>query len=481
MDETAPRFSPQAAQRQFLSSPADIAIYGGSAGGGKSWALLYDPLKHIKRKGFAGVIFRRSYPEITNAGGLWDEAGTLYPFAKGTGIIGATEWRFPWGAKVSFRHLENESSKYDYQGSQICYLAFDELTHFSESQFWYLLSRNRSTCGVRPYVRATCNPDPGWVKELLAPWVDDGFQGQRAQSGELRWFIRVDGKIKWCEASHPDAKSLTFIRASIYDNQVLLNKDPGYLATLKALPAVERARLLDGDWNVRREGLVYSQFESCVVDRVGSESFGGTPGVGGIDYGFHNPFAAVAGHVDHDGVLWVTWMRYKNQCTLPVHSAALPKEVEWWCDPAGAESTASLRQAGHSARPCTHQPTRGASGEKKNPKLAGIDMVSERMRTGRLKIVRDACLPLVRELSMYCYDPNKKLEEPIDEDNHACDALRYLVVGLDRGKAVASIHEPDTDEQAMKREDAERQADLERRKKLDDQAQKDPNDPRWWN
>jgi hypothetical protein len=265
-------FDLQPRQMEFATTEADIAIYGGSAGGGKSYALLYEPIGRQLHEvpGFHGVLFRRSYPEITNPGGLWDQAGEIYPYAGGKGIVGSREYRFPVGTRIAFRHLENEESKHDYQGSAICYLAFDELTHFTESMFWYLLSRNRSTCGVRPYVRATCNPDPGWVKTLLGPWVDDDFGGRRAASGELCWFVRIDGKIRWVDRDTPDAKSLTFIRASIYDNQYLLDRNPEYLATLKALPPVERARLLDGDWNVRREGLVYSGFESCIVNEDGN-------------------------------------------------------------------------------------------------------------------------------------------------------------------------------------------------------------------
>jgi len=125
-------------------------------------------------------------------------------------------------------------------------------------------------------------------------------------------------------------------------------------------------------------------------------------------------------------------------------------------------------------------PSKGAGGEKRNPKLAGIDLVSERMRLGKLKIVREACLPLIRELSMYCYDPDKKLEEPIDEDNHAVDALRYLVVGKDRGRVVPLATPLETDEEQQAREQAIRdQADAARRA-LDADAQADPFNERWW-
>jgi hypothetical protein len=446
--------------------------------------LLYDPIRHLRESGFSGVVFRRSYPEITNPGGLWDEASNLYPWLGGRGKIGACEWVFPrWQTRVAFRHLENEASKYDYQGSQICYLAFDELTHFTESQFWYLLSRNRSTCGVRPYVRASCNPDPGWVKDLIGPWVDNDYQGARAKSGELRFFVRVGGKITWVDSSTPDCKSLTFIRASVYDNAALLDKDPGYVATLKALPPVERARLLDGDWNVRREGLVYPGFEACIVEDglLGVVA----PSVGGIDFGFHNPFAALSGHLDHDGVLWLTGLRYKNQCTLTVHSTMIPANVEWWCDPSGADPIRELRHAGHDARPCVHIPTRGASGEKKNPKLSGIDMVSERIRTGRLKIVRSPeMMPLIRELGMYHYDENKSIEEPIDEDNHAADALRYLCVGIDRNRTGVAPHVERFDLEAEQAREVKEKADLlaeiQRRKAIDESRERSIFDDNRW-
>lgn len=205
------------------------------------------------------------------------------------------------------------------------------------------------------------------------------------------------------------------------------------------------------------------------------------PANGGIDFGFNNPFAAVWGHLSNDDELVITGLRYKNQCTLPVHSEALPRGVEWWGDPSGAESIAALRQAGHSVRPCVHMPRRGAGGEKQSPKLAGIDQVNERIRTGRLWIIRTPeTMPLIRELGMYHYDETKQVEEPVDEDNHACDALRYLVVGIDRGRSVPLLVQPETDVERESREKAEAQSDLDRRKAQDLEAQADPFNDRWW-
>ncbi len=429
-----PILSPQRGpQHDFIDCLSDIAVYGGSAFGGKTWALLAEPLKWIHIPLFSGVIFRRTYPQITVEGGLWDESCQIYPHVGGRPIFSRLEWVFPSGATIRFAHLQHEANKYDWQGSQVPYFGFDELTHFSESMFTYIVfSRGRSNCGVRPYVRCTCNPDPGWVRDFIAPWVHDDFPGERVPSGQVLGF-------KWVDPTEPETISLTFIRASIYDNKIGLAQNPGYLANLKALLPVERARLLDGDWNVRREGLVYSGFDACVVESCDSEHAGD---VGGIDFGFNHPFAALAGHIDGDDVLWLTYCRYVRQMTTPVHSAALPGGIRWYADPSQPGTIQELRNAGHNVIPCVHLSVRGGAGSPRTPVLSGIDQVTERMRTGRLKIVRGVCKPLLRELALYHYPEDKTSEEPVKDHDHACDALRYLVVGMDRGRAVPRIEEP---------------------------------------
>ena len=273
---SAPTLSPtrhvraqEGPQREFARSKAETVIYGGSAFGGKTWVLCYDPLKWVHDPKFRAVIFRRTYPQITNPGGLWDEASQWYPLMGGRPLKADMAWRFPSGAIISFRHLEHEATKYEWQGSQVPYFGFDELSHFTESIFTYVAySRGRTQCSVQPHVRATCNPDPGWLKTFLAPWVDEEYIGQRAASGEVLWFIQDGDKRIWVPEGTPDAKSITFVRASIYDNKIGLAANPRYLPNLKALPPIDRARLLDGDWNVRREGLVYEAFESCIADET---------------------------------------------------------------------------------------------------------------------------------------------------------------------------------------------------------------------
>jgi predicted phage terminase large subunit-like protein len=265
-------------QEMFLSTPADIAIYGGAAGGGKSWALLLECLRHSGTRGFSAVVFRQTSKQVRTAGSLWDESMKLYPQAGGTPREYMLEWTFPSGARISFAHMDHESTKLEYQGSQITLICWDELTHFSETQFWYLLSRNRSMCGVRPYVRATTNPDAdSWVASLISWWIDQetGFP-IRERAGVLRWFIRLNNEVIWDDDPEalrrrfPDnePKSLTFIPAALDDNPTLTKTDPGYRANLQALPLVEQQRLLGGNWKIRMIAGMFFQVSKIQVVQV---------------------------------------------------------------------------------------------------------------------------------------------------------------------------------------------------------------------
>jgi predicted phage terminase large subunit-like protein len=271
------KFNPQPKQALFLQSTADITIFGGAAGGGKTWSLLYEPLYHIKNPNFGAVVFRRTFPQITMEGGLWDESEQIYPYAGATATKGALRWTFPSGATVVFRSIENEQDVYNFDGAQIPLIEFDQLESFTEKQFFYMLSRNRSTSGVRPYIRASVNPRPGWVAKLIHWWIDEktGY-AIPDRSGQTRWFVRVGDNLKWfaskeaAKVAHPalEPKSLCFILSKLDDNQVLMTKDPGYLANLMALPLVDRERLLGGNWKIAVVGNIFKPEWWKFVDRL---------------------------------------------------------------------------------------------------------------------------------------------------------------------------------------------------------------------
>lgn len=258
----AQSFRPQPGpQEDFLRSPADICIYGGAAYGGKTFALLLEGARFSGDADFGGVIFRRTSPQITAEGGLWDTAEKIYPLLGAEGI-GQKQWRFPSGAKLTFSHLQHEKDKFSWQGAQLPLIGLDELTHFTEGQFWYLVSRNRDPSGtVRPYIRCTTNPDPdSWVATLIAWWIDqDTGYAIPARSGVVRWMARVNDAVVWAdsaaeiEAEHPGAQplSVTFVASSYKDNPLGLKSDPGYMARLSNLPKVEAERLKNGNWKIR--------------------------------------------------------------------------------------------------------------------------------------------------------------------------------------------------------------------------------------
>src|SRR6267142_282462 len=273
-------------QTAFLHTAADICIYGGAAGGGKTVGLILEPLRHVSRvANFAAVFFRRTTPQITNPGALWDESLNFYPRLGGTPHLGVREWRWPRASKIKFSHLQFETSVHDWQGAQIALICFDELTHFTAYQFFYMVSRNRSTCGVRPYIRATCNPDAdSWVAEFLAWWIDQETGLPIAErAGVLRHFIRVSEKVVWADrpeelmqqmklpqdlppsADPPRPISVTFIPAKVFDNPALLRVNPEYPAWLLSMPLLERERLLSGNWKIRPAAGLYFRREWCAV------------------------------------------------------------------------------------------------------------------------------------------------------------------------------------------------------------------------
>ena len=242
-----------------------------------SYALLLEPLRHLPNSKFSAVIFRRNSKQITNPGGLWDEASELYPSLGANPTSFNLQFTFPSGMRVRFAHLEHEKNKNDWQGSQIPLIGFDELEHFTEGQFFYMLSRNRSGSGVPGYIRATTNPAPkSWIRNLIDWYIgDDGFP-IKSRSGVVRYFIRQDGEILWADSIEDMekqygkkkaelAKSFTFISATLKDNQILLEKDPNYLSNLEGLPRIEREKLLAGNWDVEVDGGNYFNRSWCEV------------------------------------------------------------------------------------------------------------------------------------------------------------------------------------------------------------------------
>ncbi len=269
-----PQVGPQTA---IMACDADIGIFGGAAGGGKSGALLLDGGRWAPRvRNYEAVIFRRTYPQITNPMGLWDTSKLFYPQMGGVPRRHNLEWTWPkMGSRVKFGQLQYEDTVTEWMGSGFAFLGFDELTHFLRTQFIYLLSRLRSSCGVRPYARASCNPDSAsWVAKYIAWWINQETGFPRPERvGVKRYMIQKGVDIEWGDG--PDvfngrrALSVTFIPAKITDNPKLLDFDPDYLSKMENLLPYEKATLLDGNWKVARtRGMLFKRSKFRIIDAV---------------------------------------------------------------------------------------------------------------------------------------------------------------------------------------------------------------------
>lgn len=242
-----------------------------------------------KDNNFEGVMFRRTTKPLTAAGGLFSEAKKLYRPLGITVREQALEILFHGeggnakdlkGGVLKFTHLEHESSaEANHQGLQYSFVGFDELTHFYQSQFLYLIGRMRSAAEGDSFCLATTNPDPdSWVYNWVEWYLKDGIFDE-SKLGVIRYFLIVnDSPVfarteeelaeqypEYCYVYDPISKkdvyvppmSFCFIGGTIFDNPALIRSNPKYLSALKAQTEVNRRRLLDGDWHARPEGTGY--------------------------------------------------------------------------------------------------------------------------------------------------------------------------------------------------------------------------------
>lgn len=297
-------WSPQERQKAFMERWEDEALFGGSAGGGKSEALVIEATRQVQIPHYKGLILRKTYPQLTE---LIDKSLNYYPKAFPRARYNASEhtWHFPSGSKIIFGSMQHSSDKTNYQGKAYDFIGFDELTHFTYDEYIYLASRNRPNGpDTRCYIRATANPGGighAWVKER---------------------FITASKPMKtiWedAEVIFPDGhkemrkKSRVFVPSSVFDNKILMENDPNYVTRLASLPEAERNALLYGDWN-SYSGQYFSEFRddpSHYIDRHWThviEPFE-IPShwqvYRSFDWGYFRPFSCAWTVVDEDGIAY---------------------------------------------------------------------------------------------------------------------------------------------------------------------------------
>jgi hypothetical protein len=433
-------------QTDFYNSTADIVVYGGAAGGGKTFGLLLECARHRANPNFNFVIFRRTSPQITANGGLWDASQKLYPSIGARPNITNLTWRFPSGAKGKMAHLQHADTVHDWQGTEVPLICFDELTHFTEAQFFYLLSRNRSTSGIKPYVRATTNPKAGsWVKKFLAPWLDKN-RLDKAAHGEVRWFTRINGEIVWVGEDWRDdeglpGKSVTFIFSSVYDNKALLDVDPHYLVNLKSLPEVEQARLLRGDWDIL-EGAYFSEWSEAKHTKLPDKVPAWYRFFGGLDYGKAAPFCFLLMASDDAGNVIVLDEVYETRLTpseqaikvaqvLERHGIA-PKSCPIYADPSIFPPQEAKARAGHPGKYIAEEYWDEGLNviRANNDRINGWARFREYLHDpGAFTVFKGRCPNLIRTIGTVGPDPKDPEDVDTTSEDHGIDSARYALMG----------------------------------------------------
>ena len=406
-------------QTDFLAAGEKDVLYGGAAGGGKSFAMIIDPLRYCHKKAHRALILRRSMPELRE---MIDKSRELYPQAFPGAKFREVEklWNFPSGAKVEFGFLERDADVYRYQGQAYSWIGFDEITHLPTEFSWnYLASRLRTTDPeIQTYLRCTANPGgvgSHWVKKRYIEPAEhnSSFQG-------------TDGLTR------------KFIPAKLADNPYLA-EDGVYEQMLKSLPPIQRRQLLEGNWDVA-EGAAFVEFNPSVHVVTPFQLPLPWERVKGIDYGYASESCCLWGIIDiNDGTLIIYRELYKKGLTgEELGGIITDMELEDPFSVSGVLDTAAWARTG------TTGPTVGEALQKAGHKLRRADKnriqgkiqiheVLKIRESGRPKLqIFNTCPNLIRELQSIPLSKTNPEDVDTHASDHAYDALRYMIMSRPR-------------------------------------------------
>ena len=432
-------------QEEFLSAGERDVLYGGAAGGGKSFALLADPLRYCHNPNHRGLLLRRTLDELTE---LIDKSRQLYTkaFPGAKFRESKSTWHFPSGATIWFTYLDRDKDVTRFQGQAFNWIGIDEITQYPTPYVWdYLRSRLRSTdpeLQENLYMRCTANPGGvggWWVKKMYIEGTPENKAFPAFDIDTRKTFVWPSGHEK---AGQP-LFFRKFVPARLTDNPHLM-ADGQYEAMLRSLPDVERKRLLEGDWDVA-EGAAFPEFSRTkhVVEPFDLPT--NWPRIRAADYGYSAPSCVLWGAIDWDNNIWVYRELYAKHLT--------------------AEQLADRILEAEQIDPLPHYTVLDSSCWNKTgfgPSIAEVMMrqgvrwtPSDRNRIqGKMEIHRrladdpytkeprvrffSTCQNIVKQVAGIPLSKTNSEDVDTKAEDHAYDALRYMM--MTRISGYASIH-----------------------------------------
>mgnify|MGYP003630938548 FL=1 len=427
-------------QTDFLAASEREVLYGGAAGGGKSYAMLADPLRYLIHPQFSGLLLRKTTEELREL--IW-KSQEIYPKII-PGIKWSErkmQWTSPAGGRLWLSYLDRDEDVLRYQGLSFCWIGFDELTQWATPFAWdYLRSRLRSAASDLPvYMRATTNPGGSghvWVKKYFI---------NPSSPNKSFWATDESGKtLKYPKGHTKEEQPLfkrKFIPAKLFDNPYL-SESGDYETMLLSLPEHQRKRLLEGNWDVS-EGAAFPEFnrDKHVVPAYKiPKNF---PKFRACDYGYGSKTAVVWFALSPDGQLIV----YRELYVSKVLARDLAYKVleleendgkimygvlDSSCWHKRGDTGPSLAEQMIIAG-CRWRPSDRSGGSR----IAGKNELHRRLQDededgSPSLVVFDNCFNLVSQLPSIPLD--KKNPEDVDtkSEDHLYDALRYGIMSRPR-------------------------------------------------
>ena len=406
-------------QTQFLAASEREVFYGGARGGGKSYAMLVDPLRYCSKTHHRALLIRRTMPElrdlISKSQLLYSKA---YPGAKWREQ--EKEWRFPSGAKIEFGYAENMTDVLRYQGQSYTWIGIDELPQYPSPDIYnFLRSSLRSVDKDIPvYLRATGNPGnigSQWVKEMF---VDPAEPNTAFE-------IKIDTPV--------GVKTITrrFIPAKLQDNPYLMQTDD-YYAMLASLPDIQKKQFLDGDWDAYEDS-AFPEFSRSVHVVEPFEIPKGWYRFRAADWGYSSPACVLWFAVDYNNNLWVYRELYTSKITADIFARKVIElesgeyiqygvlDSSTWAKrgDVGPSIAETMIQQGCRWRQSDRSPKSRISGKLEIHKRLSMNGKEPGLR------VFNNCRNLIRTITTLPTDDKNPEDVDTNAEDHAYDALRY--------------------------------------------------------